>query len=61
VVKNKQGFHFQITNFKPEEVYDDLIDYAKGYNIPLTKTKDYFREVEPRGCLCARNVREMVI
>jgi hypothetical protein len=41
VVKNKQGFHFRITNFKPEEVYDDLIDYAEGFDIPLTKTKDY--------------------
>ena len=41
IVKNKKGFNFRITNFYPAEIYNDLIDFANEYNIPISRTKDY--------------------
>lgn len=41
IVKNNKGFNFRITNFYSVEIYNDLVDFAKEYNIPISKTKDY--------------------
>lgn len=41
IVKNYKGFNFHISKFYPEEIYNDLIDFASQYNIPISKTKDY--------------------
>lgn len=34
-------FKFRITNFNPEKIYGDLIDFANKYEIAVSKTKDY--------------------
>ncbi|WP_090871377.1 hypothetical protein [Oceanobacillus limi] len=41
IIKNHKGFHFRIINFKPEHIYNDLMDFAQNYEIPVSKTKDY--------------------
>ena len=41
IVKNNKGFNFRISNFYSAEIYNDLVNFAKEYNIPLSKTKDY--------------------
>lgn len=41
VVKNDKGFNFRIINFRPDTLYDDLIDFANEYDIHISKTKDY--------------------
>ncbi|MCP3032863.1 hypothetical protein LF817_16170 [Halobacillus sp. A1] len=41
IVKNNHGFNFRISNFYPEEIYKDLMDFANEYNVPISKTKDY--------------------
>lgn len=41
IVKNHKGFNFRITNFSPDTLYSDLIDFANEYAIPIFKTKDY--------------------
>ncbi|WP_172372268.1 hypothetical protein [Sporosarcina jiandibaonis] len=41
VVKNKKAFNFRITNFSPDSLYKDLIDFANKYDVPIYKTKEY--------------------
>ncbi|MCZ2260923.1 hypothetical protein [Sporosarcina sp. G11-34] len=41
VIKNKKAFNFRITNFSPDSLYKDLIDFANKYDVPIFKTKDY--------------------
>lgn len=41
IVQSHKGFNFRITHFKQEIIYNDLIDFANDYEIPIFKTKDY--------------------
>jgi hypothetical protein len=41
MIKNQKGFSFKIANFNPNSIYNDLIDFAKEYDIPISKSKDY--------------------
>ena len=41
VVQTNKGLNLRIVNFYPEKIYIDLIDYAKQYDISLSKTRDY--------------------
>ncbi|WP_085994285.1 hypothetical protein [Oceanobacillus senegalensis] len=40
-VKSNKGFNLRISNFYPERIYNDLIDFASKYGIPISKKKDY--------------------
>jgi hypothetical protein len=41
IIKNEKGFNFKIANFNPNNIYKDLVDFAKEYDIPISKSKDY--------------------
>lgn len=41
IVKHNRGLNFRIFKFYPDKIYDDLIDFADEFNIPISKTKDY--------------------
>jgi len=41
MIKNEKGFPIKLANFNPNNIYQDLIDFAAVYDIPITKTKDY--------------------
>jgi hypothetical protein len=41
MIKSEKGFPIKIANFNPNIIYQDLIDFATVYDIPISKTKDY--------------------
>ncbi len=41
IIKITKGFNLRIVHFYPKEIYNDLIDFANQYDIPISKTKDY--------------------
>lgn len=41
VVQNHKGLNFRIVDFNPDTIFDDLIEYANSYKVPISKTKDY--------------------
>jgi hypothetical protein len=41
MIKSEKGFPIKIANFNPNNIYQDLIDFATVYDIPISKTKDY--------------------
>ena len=41
VVQNKKGLNFRILAFSPASIFNDLIEFANDYKIPISKTKDY--------------------
>lgn len=41
VVKSRKGISFRVIDFNPKTVFNDLINFANDYSIPISKTKDY--------------------
>lgn len=41
MIKNEKGFPIKLANFNPNNIYQNLIDFATVYDIPISKTKDY--------------------
>jgi hypothetical protein len=41
MIKNEKGFSFKISNFNPNTIYNDLVDFANEYDIPISNSKDY--------------------
>ena len=41
VVQNQNGLNFRILAFNPEFIFNDLIEFANDYKIPISKTKEY--------------------
>ncbi|WP_047985329.1 hypothetical protein [Ornithinibacillus californiensis] len=42
IVQNKNGFNFRIINFNSEKIFEDLIEFSKLHQVPISKTSDYF-------------------
>lgn len=41
IVQVKKGFNIHVVNFKPNNIFIDLIDFANKNSISFFKTKDY--------------------
>lgn len=41
IVKNQTGFNVRIVDFYPKSVFNDLLNFAKHYDIPVVVTKEY--------------------
>lgn len=41
IVQADKGFNLRIINFYPENIYDEIFDYANQHDIAVVKTKDY--------------------
>ncbi|KGR77389.1 hypothetical protein CD29_15080 [Ureibacillus manganicus DSM 26584] len=41
VIQVKKGFNIRLSNFTPDQLFIDLLNFAKLNDVPIYKTKDY--------------------